>query len=146
VVVQGGSLRGGSGYALVAAVGGKAVAEGAVLESLSIVEDQDPCTAMATEQGSMLVLRRCELRVSSLGECSSGINMHVGGGARATAADCACSGRIAVEGQGSSLLHTGLAFPPGMELPIIAANGGVARGLPAAAGAAAGARPGVEVV
>ncbi len=125
------------------------MAEGAVLESVSRVgiEDQEqPCTAMASGVGSMLVLRRCELRASSIEERSGGFSMRVSGGARATAADCACSGRIVVEGQGSSVLHTGLAFPPGLGDPIATSDGGVARGLPAAAGAAAGARPGVEVV
>ncbi len=120
--------------------------EGAVLESISRVEDQDSCTAMASGVGSMLVLRRCELRASTPGERSAGMSMLVSEGARATAADCACSGRVVVGGHGSSLLHSGLAFPPGLEHTIVAADGGVARGLPAAAGAVAGARPGVEVV
>jgi hypothetical protein len=138
VAVRGGSVRGGWMSALLAMRGGKATAEGAVLESRG---GPSPCTAMATEQGSMLVLRRCELLASSPGGGMAGISLHVGGGARATAADCACSGRATLQGQGSVLLHAGLAFPPGMEYPIVADDGGVARELPvAASGAAAGPR------
>jgi hypothetical protein len=43
-------------------------------------------------------------------------------------------------GQQALRLHAGLAFPPGLEGPIHARDGGVARELPGAAGAAAGSR------
>ncbi len=93
-------------------------------------------SAVLAMSAGKVVLRRCELRVppcsSSLMQCS----LIVKEGARATAADLTCSGMVMVLNQGSMLLHTGLAFPPGLELTIVAIDGGVARELPATAGAA----------
>jgi hypothetical protein len=149
VVVRGGSVRGGTFAALSAAMGGKAVAEGALLEARPDVGQlDDMSTALALEPGSTLVLRRCELCVPPTvlpllgdGRSHSHSGLYVGTGARGTAVDCACEGSVVVSGGGSSLLYTGLAFAPGLGSPVYAYKGGVARELPAAAGAV-GSRPG----
>ncbi len=115
------------------------MAEGAVLEAQPAEGregSRQHTSALATEPGTTLVLRRCGMR--GVGSGSAGRSLMVQGGARATAADCTSTGRVTVKGQGSSFLHSGLAFPPGMEHTIIAVDGGVARELPGAAGAAAG--------
>ncbi len=146
MVVRGGSVRGGSKAAVLASRGGKAVAEGAVLEAGPDVGQEWPSSAVrAVRPGSTVVLRHCELRVPPL-PVPAGRLPHVSvlveEGARGTAADCACAGWLVVEGLGSSLLHSNLAFPPGMERTVVTRLGGMARELPAAAGAAAaGPRP-----
>jgi hypothetical protein len=151
VVVRGGSICGGSTTALLAIAGGRVVAEGAVLEARAVQGDEGPTSAARTEDfGSSVVLRRCELRLpppAALPQLQpAGSVMHnilqVEGGARATAADCACSGQAVVLGRGSALLHMGLAFPPGLVDPIFTGDGGVARELPAAAGGPGGSRAG----
>ncbi len=72
------------------------------------------------------MVRGCELRVP-LVAVKPGASSLIG---RGTAADCTCSVRVTVLGEGSS----GLAFPLGLEDPAIAQDGGVARELPGAAG------------
>jgi hypothetical protein len=131
--------------------GGKAVAEDAFLEARPAEgQGRSSSAALATEAGSTVVLRRCELRcpVAQGGQqqqqppAGAHRGLQVEGGGRATAADCTCSGPIVVLDQGSSLLHSGLAFPPGLARRIITGDGGVARELPAPAGSAAGGRAG----
>jgi hypothetical protein len=146
--MRGGSVHGGSEGAFGATGGGKAVAEGAVLEGRDGPGVRSmAAAAVASFPGTTLVLRRCELRIQgppSMPRPSDqpALNLMVAHGARATAADCACGGPAVVMGQGSVLLHSGLAFPPGEEGTIAIADGGVARELPAAAGAAAAPRAG----
>jgi hypothetical protein len=143
VAVRGGSVRGEA--ALVAIGGARAVVEGAVLEArpagevpTSVVQAENPA--------STVVLRRCELLVPPVGTQFAGatasehFSLVVAGGARATAAGCTCSGRAIVVGQGSALLHSGLAFPLGLEDPIFEQEGGLARELPGAADRAGGPR------
>jgi hypothetical protein len=81
--------------------GGKAVAEGAVLEARPAVGQADPPgAARGAGRGSMLVVRCCELCMQDV---SPSHNLEVMGGSKATAADCSCSGQVLVLGQGSSL-------------------------------------------
>ncbi len=150
MVVRGGSVRGGSLAAVRAVDAGKVVAEGALLEARPEEGQEAPAaTVLAEGPGSAVVLRRCELlqpggeysRAAPSSKPQPALHhrcMQTGGGARATAADCACGGPITVLGQGSSLLHSGLAFPPGLARSIVTQGGGTARELPAAAGAVAG--------
>ncbi len=122
-------MRGGSWAALQACDGGKAVAEGALLEARP-AEGQAAMSSAAASQdpGSIVVVRHCDLRAAT-----KHASLIVQTGARATAADCACGGPVVVGGQGSSLLHRGLAFPPDLVCGVVAQDGGVARELPAAA-------------
>jgi hypothetical protein len=145
VVVRGGSVRGGSTAAVIVRQGAKVVAEGVTVEARPATgQARSSSAARALDSGSTVVLRRCELRVPPLpvpAGCHQHVSVLVEEGARGTAADCACGGPVLVEGQGSSLLHSNLAFPPGMERTVVPRLGGMARELPAAAGAAAGPRP-----
>jgi hypothetical protein len=142
--VQGGSVRGGTLAALFVLQGAKAVAEGAVLEAVPAVGQAAPAAAAwARDPGSTLALRRCELlapapAASPLHPPTGGrrISLHLQRGARATLADCICGLRVYVTGEGSSLLHAGLAFPPGLEDPIQSFEGSVVRELPGPAGPA----------
>jgi hypothetical protein len=145
VTVQGGSVRGGTWAALFVLQGAKAVAEGAVLEAAPAVGQAAPAAAAwARDPRSTLALRRCELLAPA--PAASPLHPPTGGqrnnslvlmgGARATVADCICGLRAYVMGEGSSLLHTGLAFPPGLEDPIQAFEGSVVRELPGPAGPA----------
>ncbi len=145
MVVRGGSVRGGKSAALGSREGGKAVAEGAVLEARPAEGQESSSAAVATGPGSAVVLRRCVLqepRGSTGGEPSHhhawDASVLVRAGGRGTAADCACAGPVVSTGQGSALLHSGLAFAPGMVETVAALDGGVARELPAAAPGAAG--------
>ncbi len=143
-MVRGGSVSGGSEQALCAADGAKAVAEGAMLEARP-AEGVDSSAVLAHGLDSRVVLQRCKLRVPPVclqparAPGSEHNSLEVWGGARATAADCTCSGRVHVDGQGSALLHSGLAFPPGLVDPIFEQEGGLAREVPGAAGGAGGA-------
>ncbi len=103
VAVRGGSVHGGSTSALAAIDGGKAVAEGAVLEAWPAMGQVVPSSAAAAcGPGSALVVRHCELRLPK-GRAGTHVSLNIEGGARATAADCACSGFVLVQQQGSSL-------------------------------------------
>ncbi len=133
VAVRNGSVRGGSTAAVRASAGGKAVVEGAVLQARGGGQADFTAAAIADGPGSVLGLRHCKLLLPPPTGTVVHICLRVGGGARATAADCACNGRAMVMGEGSSLLHSGLAFPPGPD-PIFTAGGGVAHELAAAAG------------
>ncbi len=132
-------MRGGCTAALWASDGAKAVVEGAVLQARPAGgQETSAIAAVASGLGSTAVLRRCELCTPAPGAAPSPAGVHeslvVEAGARGTAADCTCSGRILVVGQGSALLHSGLAFPPYLAEPIGLWQDGVARELPAAAG------------
>ncbi len=117
MVVRGGSVRGGSHAALVAAGGSKAVAEGAVLQARPVQgQAGSPSAVLVRVRGTMAVLRRCEL-LSDAGHHS----ILVVSGARATAADCACGSGVAVMCQGRLLWVNGAhratrqaATPPSM--------------------------------
>jgi hypothetical protein len=152
VAVRGGSVRGGFQKALGAMGGGKAVAEGAVLEARPVPGDKVSSAAVASGSGSAIVLRRCELRTPGgwplLQPMLTGhhATLMVLEGGRATAADCACGWFTYVCGQGSVLLHSGLAFPPGLGAAIVTQDGGEARELPAAAGGAGAPRAGVPAM
>ncbi len=160
MVVRGGSVR-GCVVGLEASHGGKAVAEGAVLEARPLRGQQSNVPAMAVDPGTTLVLRRCQLCMAASASPPPGgeanHSLLVGEGARATVADSTCSGAVLVMGAGSSLLHSGLAYaldlddpvsglhsgPPlvaGLPPPIIALDGGVACELQGAAGGLAGPR------
>jgi hypothetical protein len=120
-VVHGGSVRGGKAAVLAALNGARAVADGVVLEARLAAGQESLCSAaMAAGQGSMVVLRRCELRAPLLpwlpGRLPH-ISVQVEEGARATAADCACGGRVVVLGQGSSLLHFAWPSRPAWRAP-----------------------------
>jgi hypothetical protein len=143
VVVRGGSVRGGYRAALQACDGGKAVAEGAVLEARPAEGQEDTTSsAAAVGPGSTILLQRCELSTPAsapqrqLAAGLSHYSLQVEDRAKATAADCACAGLVLVVGLGSSLLHLGLAFAPGLAHTVVTPDGGVARELPAAGGAA----------
>jgi hypothetical protein len=148
VAVLGGSVHGGNVAAVVAICGGKVVAEGAVLEARPVEGQQMGCAAaLAMERGAMIQLQRCELRTPSPQRPTSArqrppahSSLVVQAGAKAIATDCRCSGRVEVWDPGSTLLHSGLAFRPGLGDTIVAVDGGVARELPAAAGRAGGSR------
>jgi hypothetical protein len=58
-------VRGGTYTAFAAFSGGKAVAEGATLEARPLAGKANSTAAMATDPGSTIVLRRCQLRVPS---------------------------------------------------------------------------------
>jgi hypothetical protein len=93
------------------------------------------------DHGGTIVLRRCELRLppqARLAHLDPHTSLMLQLGGRGTVADCACSGLVVVLDQGSSLLHTGIAFAAGMTHTLIAHLGGVARELPAAGGPRAG--------
>jgi hypothetical protein len=98
-------VRGGSTSALVAVRGGKAVAEGVVLEAWPAMGQVAPsCATMACNPGSALVVRHCVLLRVPHGIAGGHDSLHVEDGARATAADCACppglGGRGRVRTQG----------------------------------------------
>ncbi len=145
MVVRGGSVSGGSKRALLAVQGAKAVAEGTVLEARP-AGGGDSSAVQAQDPASMVALRRCVLRVppvdprpvGATGSTCEHRSLLVLKNARATVADCTCSGRAMVHDQGSVLLHSGLAFPPGLVNPVGLWHGGVARELPAVAGGAGG--------
>jgi hypothetical protein len=117
-------------------------------------QEAPAATAESSGPGSTLVVRSCELCAPApVSEAtpfprrgrplqSAHASLLVRGGARATAADCACGGQAVVVNQGSVLLHSGLAFLPGLMGPILYDDGGVVRMLPAAAGGAGGSRAG----
>jgi hypothetical protein len=155
-------VRGGFRAALQACDGAKAVAEGAVLEARP-AEGQEgrpsaaaasgpgstvvlrrcegagsSSAAMSTDPWSTLVLRHCELRAPQVAADSGGAHssMLSQEGGRGTAANCTCEGPAVSMGQGSSLLLVGLAFAPGLADTVVTLDGGVARELPAAGGAA----------
>jgi hypothetical protein len=123
--------------------GARAMATGAVLQARPAEGQREPTTvAVSSGPGSALSLRRCELPVPAAGSSapgsSEGLSLQVDRGGRASATDCACGGRVAVSDWGSTLLHSGLAFPPGLDDPVINRDGGADRELPGAtAGAAA---------
>ncbi len=132
-------MRGGSWAALLVVDGAKAVAEGAVLEARPLEGQPQPsCAVLVAHAGSSVALRRCELRTPQTSvplhlqhPLRARRSLQLEEGAKATAAECTCGGRAVVAGRGSTLLHSGLAFPPGLVDAVVADDGGVARQLPA---------------
>ncbi len=120
MAVRGGSVR-SCGFALATSLGGRAVADGAVLEAWPEAgQVEGPIAALAIDQGSTLVVRRCELRTpastaapphSPERGAEPSRSLHIQGGARATAADCTCSAPACVTGEGSTLLRGSTLLP-----------------------------------
>jgi hypothetical protein len=144
LAVRGGcSIVGGSHHTVFVITGARAALDGSTVERVGpgSIGVGDTACVLAHGPGTSLAVRGCTLACNgppdSSGQVADGnapYALIVSGGAKATVtATRAEIGRVGVSGEGSSLVHSGLACSGGIK----ASSGGMARELPARAGAGA---------